>query len=155
MKKKPVNKADITVFAHATEDQDKVRLSVINILPKDMTKTFEEISLTGYYGDPITLMTTKLRRWKDATETLVHIVNALSSLDQQSLLDGTENRVDGSGNLYIRLDKQKALKGRIVLSSNDPIRGKFKFFKPHGVDPVEHINEFLREIIQRSGDDGA
>ena len=60
--KPPIAYMDIRVFAHATEDHEKVQAAVRNLLPDELAQTlvFEKTSLTGHYGNPITLFTAKL-----------------------------------------------------------------------------------------------
>ena len=60
--KLPIAYIDIRVFAHATEDNEKVQAAVRNLLPEELAQTiiFQTTSLTGHYGNPITLLTVKL-----------------------------------------------------------------------------------------------
>jgi len=138
---KLIKTAEITVFAYATEDEEKVKQAIKRIAPYE--HSFEEQSLSGHYDDPITLIMSKISRRKEAADLLSNIVNKLSSLDRQTLLDELPNRVDPHGNLYLRLDKQKAFNGRMTLHENDPIRIKFKFQLPHKADPSVTIKEYI------------
>ena len=67
--KLPIAYIDIRVFAHATEDPEKVQAAVRNLLPEELAQTliFETTSLTGHYGNPITLFTAKLDGQKTAS----------------------------------------------------------------------------------------
>ena len=60
--KPPIAYIDIRVFAHATEDPEKVQTAVRNLLPDELAQTiiFEKTNLTGHYGNPIILFTAKL-----------------------------------------------------------------------------------------------
>ncbi len=137
---RPVREAEVSVFAHATEDEAKVRHAVKALL--GFEPEFTTTKLEGHYDDPITLLTSRLDR-REATEALARIYTRLSSLDKQTLLDGLANRVDDAGGLYVRLDKQKAYNGRAVLAENDPIRIKFRLQLPHRADPVAYAREVL------------
>lgn len=143
-----IKAAEISVFAHATEDEDKVKQAVKRLAKYD--PTFESQRLTGHYEDPINLLTSKTAQKREATDFLANIVNKLSSLDREILLNELPNRVDPQGRLYIRLDKQKAYHGRAALNETDPIRVRFKFQLPHKADPVAVI----RECIINLEDDG-
>ena len=136
-----VKSAEVNVFAHATEDEEKVKKAVVILARFD--PEWEAQKLSGHYDDPIQLLTAKTNRKKEATDFLANIVSRLNSLDRETLLGDLANRVDPQGSLYIRLDKQKAFHGRAVLAENDPIRVKFRFQIPHKADPVAVIREIL------------
>ena len=143
-----VREVEVSTFSHATEDEDKVEKAMKNLLPEEsrdiwLTKT----TLKGHHGDPITILTGKTRR-KGATGVLRRVVQELSSLDQQRLLDETEERLDDGGNLYIRLDKQNAYMSKIRLLETDPVRMKFRLRLPHGKDRVEYVHDIIDAIIK-------
>ena len=68
--KPPIAYIDIRVFAHATEDPDKVQTAVSNLLPAELAETFvfEKSTVTGHHGNPITLFTATLNRQKTVTQ---------------------------------------------------------------------------------------
>jgi RNA binding exosome subunit len=142
--------AEISVFAHATEDEEKVKQAVKRIAPYE--HAFESQRLSGHYDDPITLLTSKTTKKKEATDLLANIVNKLSSLDRQTLLDELPNHVDPQGNLYLRLDKQRALNGKVTLHENDSIRIKIKFQLPHKADPAVVIREHIINLEDDGGE---
>lgn len=145
-KQRPVRAVEVSVFAHATEDEDRVREALRNIIPKDIAVNFDSTDVTGYYGDPIKLIETDFNKWKTCTDILKHIFRNLSSLDQEKILREVPRRVDESGNLYMRLDKQEAYKKKVKLSDRDPIKIKFRFYIPHKEDPVDVVREWLSRI---------
>jgi len=136
-----IKAAEISVFAHATEDEEKVKQAVKRLAKYE--HVFENQRLTGHYEDPITLLTSKTTKKKEASDLLANIVDKLSRLDRETLLQELPNRVDPQGCLYLRLDKQKAYHGRAVLNENDSIRIKLKFQLPHKADPVVVIREYI------------
>ena len=142
-----VHTVELTTLVHATEDESKVRRAVLNLLPPDVyPPAFEAVKLKGYYGDPITVLKLNVTHRKPATELLEHIVKRLSSLDVTSLLDGLTQHVDESRNLYMRLDKQKAYTGKVVLERHDSIRVKARLRLPHKADPVESIRTYIESL---------
>ena len=142
-----VQTVELTVLVHATEDESKVRKAVLNLLPPDIyPPAFEAVKLEGYYGDPITVLKLNLKHRKPATELFEHIVRRLSSLDTSSLLDLLPQYIDESKNLYMRLDKQKAYTGRVVLERHDSIRVKARLRLPHKADPVESIRMYVESL---------
>jgi len=139
----PIAYVDIRFCAHATEDHDKVMKAVYNIFPADQSEelTFNTSSLEGHYGNPITFFETRIKN-KETVLALVENLSAnLSSLDKDEL--GRElHRCVEKGSLYLRLDKQAALQGKIKLVTSDPIRIRIRFRK----NKLEDVTEICREI---------
>ena len=134
---------DVRFCAHATEDPDKVMEAIHNILPSDNIEdiSFKRSGLEGHYGNPITFFETRIKD-KETIRALVENLSAnLSSLDKEEL-DRTINRYVEKGSLYIRLDKQAALQGKIKLVTSDPIRIRIRFKK----SKTEDVIEICREI---------
>lgn len=143
-----VTEVQISALAHATEDEDKVERAVRNIIPMGIAGvTMDRKRLSGYYKDPITLITTQIKKKKEAAEMFQVTIGNLSTLDQQRLLEEVEDRVDETGGLYLRFDKQRAFKSLWVLKEFDPIRMRFRFRIPHGSDPVSFIRSSVTAVI--------
>jgi len=143
-----VNSVELTTLVHATEDEAKVRKAVLNLFPPGAEPpAFEALSLTGYFGDPLTTLKMTVKNRRPATELLVHVVTRLNSLDQTTLMDELPHRIDETKNLYIRLDKQKAFRGKMALDVHDVIRVKAKIHVPHGLDPVETTRRYLEDAV--------
>lgn len=141
-----VRKAEINVFIHATEDRAKVLKAVHNLFPSDTElPTYTEINLEGYFGDPITTLSFVVKNRRLATELFENIMAKLSSLDYVTLMDELPQRIDETKNLYIRLDKQKAYLGKIILERHDALRMKFSLIVPHKGDPAQIVKEYLEE----------
>jgi len=119
---------DIRVFAHATEDPEKVQTAVRNLLPDELAQTvfFEKTNLTGHHGNPITLFTAKLIDKKMLPRVLEKISLGLNSLDKEELSDNLRLHLE-KGNMYLRFDKQSAFLRLFKFSQNDPIRLKIHF----------------------------
>ena len=126
--KPPIAYVDIRVFAHATEDHEKVQTAVRNLLPTELAETliFQATSLTGHYGNPITLFTAKLMDKKLLPAALQRLGAGLNSLDKEELYRDLKLHVE-KGNLYLRFDKQSAYLGNIKFTQNDPVHFKIHF----------------------------
>jgi len=136
--KAPIAYIDIRVFAHATEDTDKVLSAVHNTLPTELVDkvVFKKTNLTGHYKNPITFFETRIKE-KDAVKTVFEkLASGLSSLDKELLNNEIKQHLD-KGNLYIRLDKQSAYLNELKLCSTDPIRFRIHFKKSK---PEEIVN---------------
>jgi RNA binding exosome subunit len=147
MKQRLLKSIEVKVFAHATENIDKVKESMKNILPYDFPTIFQEQKLKGYYGDPITILTVTNKRRKPSTEAFENLFKKLPIISQEEILMDPEKRIDDSGNFYMRLDKQKAYQNKISTSNSDPIRIKFGFRTPHKTDPKETITDYLKNLM--------
>jgi RNA binding exosome subunit len=126
--KPPIAYIDIRVFAHATEDTDKVQTAVCNVLPEELVQSliFQTTSLTGHYGNPITLLSVKLVDKKLLPTAFQKIGSGLSSLDKEALSHDLKLHLE-KGNLYLRFDKQAAYRGIVKFTQNDPIHFKIHF----------------------------
>ncbi len=126
--KLPIGYIDIRVFAHATEDQNKVESATKNLFPFSLQETliFQKTTLTGHHSNPIILFTAKLTNRKLLPLALEKLGASLSALDKEQLNQDIDLRIE-KGNLYLRFDKQAAFLGLAKLSQNDPIHLKIHF----------------------------
>ena len=144
-----VREVKVSAFSHATEDEDKVEKAMRNLLPEEARDLWlTRRTLKGHHGDPITIVTGKIRTKKGATGVLRKVVQELSSLDQQRLLDELEERLDDGGNFHIRLDKQNAYLGKVRILETDPVKMKFRLRLPHGKDRIEYVRDIVNAIIK-------
>ena len=146
-----VSSVEMSTLAHATEDEDKVERAMRNLLPEGLiVGRLKRQRLSGYHKDPLTLITTRINKRKVAAQVLLHTIGLLPPLDRMRLLDEIDDRVDEAGNLYIRLDKQKALGGTGALQEIDSIRIKFSIRVPHGRPPIEYIKTVVGSLIEEN-----
>jgi RNA binding exosome subunit len=137
-----------SVFAHATEDQSKVKSSLLNIIPLSMRKSLsisEEVVM-GHHGNEIRIYGVELH--SDLVyETLKYLICSLSESDKNILLISLDSRVgDTSSHLHIRLGKQEAYMGRITIrDGNDVIK---ILVTVEGCRAVEDLKKFLTELIK-------
>jgi RNA binding exosome subunit len=139
----PIAYVDVRFCVHATEGLDKVIEAVQNVLPTDLLEeiTFTRSNLDGHYGNPIIFFDARIKN-KDIVRAVVEKLSAnLSALDKEEL-DRTINRCVEKGSLFIRLDKQAALKGKIKFATSDPIRIRIRFRK----NKTEDVIQICREI---------
>jgi len=139
----PIACIDISFFAHATEDENKVIRAVRHLLPTAQIENiiFKKSSLRGHHGNPITLFEAKLKEKETVRTVVENLSSGLSPLDKESLLREVELHVE-KGNLYLRFDKQAAFQGQFKLGVSDPIRVRLRFKK----NKLEDIVQICREI---------
>lgn len=139
----PIAYIDIRLFAHATEDVNKVAQAAQRILPPEYVDgiLFKRSSLRGHYGNPITLFETRIKGREIIKSFIENLSTSLSGLDKETLLSEIGLHVE-KGSLYIRLDKQTALHGDFKLCAADPIRVRIRFRRKK----LEDIVKVCREI---------
>jgi len=139
----PITCVDISFFAHATEDENKVIEAVRHLLPTAQVENivFNKSSLRGHYGNPITLFETRIKEKERVRAIVENLSSGLSPLDKERLLREVELHVE-KGSLYLRLDKQRAFQGQFKLGVSDPIRVRLRFKKSR----IEDIVQICREI---------
>ena len=139
----PIAYVDVRVFAHATEDLDKVLTAARNTLPTEATDaiTFKKTTLTGHHGNPITLFEARINNKKVAQAFLEKLASGLTIVDKELLNSEITQHLE-KGNLYIRLDKQSAHLGELRLSSTDPIHLRLHFRKPSAEEVVDICRKF-------------
>lgn len=124
----PIAYIDVRVFAHATEDTDKVLKAIQNTLPTELIETVNiaRTSLEGHHGNPITLYETRIKE-KTTTQKVFEEISAnLGIMDKELLSNEIQLHLE-KGNLYLRLDKQSAYLEETKLSQIDPIRFRIHF----------------------------
>ena len=116
------------VFAHATEDSEKVLAAVRNLLPVELGEevVFEKTRLSGHHGNPIVLFEVKLADKQALPAVLQKIGAGLTSLDKEQLDSDVKSHLE-KRNLYLRFDKQFAFRGEVRFSQNDPVHFKIHF----------------------------
>ncbi|HID19241.1 TPA: hypothetical protein EYP27_06860 [Candidatus Bathyarchaeota archaeon] len=119
---------ELRILSHATEDAEKVYKAFKNVVTSEVLVEAEPSrqKLEGHYGNPITLLTLKTYSKPLIKKTLTNIFGRLSRSDKLRLLAELEDRIDGEGNFYLRLDKQAAYLGQLKLEDSDPIRVRIK-----------------------------
>lgn len=106
---------DFRVHAHATEEEDRVRqaLAFVSGVEEPEARHAE-----GHHGNPIAILTAKVSRAADI-RAFWGRVKAEGQLG--AVLSELGSRLDGSGQLFLRFDKQEAYRGRLRLVRHDDI----------------------------------
>ncbi len=123
-KKYVVSNLVLSVFSHSTEDLSKVKHAVLNVLPTRLREKalIEEQVVQGHYGNPITLITARLRDKEDSEYAFKHILCSLNSTDRSIFVATLHRRVGPKNSLiYLRLSKQDAFLGSIMLMDGDDV----------------------------------
>ena len=111
----------IEVFSHATEEPSKVLKALFSLIPQNYRSRLEvkEEAVRGYFKNPIIIYRAKLTKRQEVDETLSYIAKDEVEDDRVRLGKEIDRRVDDSGKLFLRLDKQAAYAGAISVKQDD------------------------------------
>ena len=109
----------IETFSHATEDLKKVKKAILFLIPeeyRDKVK-IEEQYVVGHWNNPIVILRIKIGG-KLRGIFLKRLSSLLNDEDKNYLKNTLHLRLDEAKNLYLRVDKQAAYNGMIILNEN-------------------------------------
>lgn len=98
----------------------------------------------GHHGNEIATSVLVIRNAKNAEIFLKNTWSSLSQLDRTEIYSSLASRIDSTGTMFLRIDKQEALKGRIRLENTDPVKIEISF----RTEPSKR-NEFVDNIRKR------
>ena len=135
---------EVSTIAHATDDLVKVETALLSVFPGKL-KQREFITrkyLQGHYGNPIVTFDARLARPAEVNLFVNQFIRRLLRNERLLIERDLELHSDPEGNLFVRVDKQRALLGSIQLGGDDPIRVRMKFTRLKG-DPHELMKSVL------------
>jgi hypothetical protein len=109
------------VFSHATEEPAKVLKALFSLVPQNYRGglAVKEEAVRGYFKNPIIIYRAKLTRREEVDEMFSYIAKDIAENDKIRLGKEIDRRVDDSGKLFLRLDKQAAYAGAILVKQDD------------------------------------
>lgn len=136
-------KGEIRFFAHATEDFEKLveGVSMRLDIPIEM---FEKTKGEGHFGNPIQI-TVALFGQEESEALVKKIVSEIGVDEKVTLAHEIDSHIDAEGILYLRLDKQEILLGKLTLAERDSIRIKIKLRTSR--NRREFITQGLRKLL--------
>lgn len=119
---------DLETFAHATEDPEKVLKAFSFLLPNSTEKPITRDRVLGHYNNEIIIFKARITNKKQIENFLRSLSERIDEEDKRRLFNLFDKRLDDSGTLYLRFDKQEAFLGELRLSEGeDVIRVRIKF----------------------------
>jgi len=112
---RPVRRMEFRVFQHATEDPEKVRSALLAVSGGGEVRSSRA---EGYHGNPIVILETTIGNRAELESFWQRVREAGLC---PGLAANLEERIDGSGELFVRFDKQEAVGGRLALSAGDDV----------------------------------
>ena len=142
-----VNKLSLSTFYHSTEDPERVKQALMNLLPKSVRDSIhlEETKAKGHYGNSIGILRIELSS-ELAQKALKNILCSLTDIDCKILLATLGNRVGPKpSHFYLRLSKQDAYLGKLtLLDSDDVIKVSATI---SGVRKLKELESFISQLI--------
>jgi len=123
---------DIKIFcsAHATEDIENVKQSMLHLIPEVHRNSVEitETPIEGHAGNPISLLELKITQKRKINDTLAFLAEKLDDLDKETIAEELESRIGKDNCVYLRFNKQEAFNENLKLDNEDnTIRLAIKF----------------------------
>ena len=146
--------AKISSIVHATEDVDRVLQSLSRVFPEGaLPSKAETRRFHGHYGNEIRTVELSIRG-APARSFLDHLWKSLPSFDRASILGALGSRLDASGGLHLRLDKEQVFRGIIRMKDQDPIKIQLSFRRriKSNLEPEEEIKQLLESLENGLGD---
>ena len=122
---------DVSYLLHATEDADKVAAAVRGLIGGDTPSELEEME--GHFGNSIRKVSFHLHG-EDATTAFTRLTTRMPGALRGTVARDIDKLLDEHSSLYLRFDKQRLVKGEIVVGYDEAIRLKVKprAFLMHG-----------------------
>ena len=138
----------ISAIVHATEDSRKVDRAIANVCLAFGSAEPVVARAKGHHGNQIATLGLTVKNPKVAGNCMREIWNRLSALDKEAIISSLASRMDKSGTLFLRIDKQAAFRGEIRLQDPDPIKASISLKTPRSkkYEVVNDVQKFLTEI---------
>jgi len=102
----------LTAFVQATEDREKVLISLRNVLGGEETGKVSENKAEGVFHNPITYLVVEL----DSNREIEKVIRAWETMEfWEKAKAQLDDRLDEDLVYHVRLDKQRAFTGEIAL----------------------------------------
>ena len=138
-----IQSVDVSYLVHATEGQERIWEAVAGLFGFGDEPAAEEME--GHYGNRITRVSYHATG-EEAGAVFERLMGSLSLKVREELSRTLVDLVDEHSALYLRLDKQTLMAGRVSLESADPVRVKVK---PRLFALKGSANEFYRGALHR------
>lgn len=116
-----VTEISMEVFSHATEESTRVLKALFSLIPPNCRTKVEvkEEAVRGYFKNPIIVFRAKLSRRQEAEDMFQFLAREVPDDDKDRLGKEIGRRIDDSGKLFLRFDKQAAYNGTMSLRQDD------------------------------------
>lgn len=126
----------VSALAHATEDLEKVAQAMVASCPEDFPQKVQTLRVKGYHGNEIIICRLAANGRHYAERFVDHFWESLGDSDRKVLFAGLDECLDSAGNLHLRIDKQKAWEGQVILGGEDHVKVEISFRSPGAAQPL-------------------
>ncbi|MFB6167501.1 MAG: RNA-binding protein [Haloferacaceae archaeon] len=134
----PFHYVDLRAFSYATEDDRRVERALRTLLPDEVE--LERTESTGYFGDPILVLSARVER----ADEVRHVLGRLAEAEDVDRIEAElDDRVTENCELFVRLDKQAALGGEVRLGEGITLRAKVEAYPANRAAAVENARDAL------------
>ena len=121
--KGPIRSVEVSYLVHATEDAEKLGSAVTTLIGLVGEPLVEEME--GHFGNSITRVSYH-PTGDDAQSAFARLVSKMGPALKRQLRAEVGAHLDEHSALYLRLDKQQLVAGRMELADADPVRVRVK-----------------------------
>ena len=143
--KGPIQAVEVSYFVQATEDPERLDRRVRVLLAVQGQREVD--MLEGHFGNRILHVHHHLTG-DDAGGVVEALASNLPAAVKGELGDSMTERIDEHSALFLRLDKQMLVTGRMELGTADPVRIKLK---PRLFMVRDEAQDFYRKVLRLNG----
>lgn len=136
----PFHYIDLRAFCFATEREDRVETALRLLLPEGYE--IEREVTTGYHGDEIVVLSTRVENNDDMRVVFGHVLG-LDTLGD--IVGELEDRVDEKCSFFLQLDKQAAYNGTVKRGRGIMLRAKIEAYPARKSTAVDVVKAGLEQ----------
>ena len=147
-----LNEIRLSCSAHSTEDLEKVKEAMLNLLPEKLrnSKEIQIVEITGHSGNIFHLLEMSMKQKQKITQTIEYIAEEMDEMDKIFLYEDLETYLGEDNNLYLRFNKQDAYYGSLSFDEKDntiKVVIKFVVYKqePHLVEDMLETLKLIKK----------
>jgi len=134
----PFHYVDLRTFCYETEHLTRVERALRAFLPDEFEVTRAESE--GHHGDRIVVLSARVEN----ADGVRHVLGRLAGLPEfERILDELDERVTDNTELFLRLDKQAALRGDVRRGDGITLRAKVEAYPATKEAAVENARAAL------------
>ena len=134
----PFHYVDLRAFCYATEDEKRVEQALRTYLPEEFP--IERTESEGHHGDRILVLSARVEK----ADGIRHVLDRIAELGEgDRIRDELDQRVTENCELFVRLDKQAAYRGRAELGDGITLRAKVEAYPAKKHIALEAVREAL------------
>ena len=150
-----VAKIEARAYSRATEVPERVTTAILNLYPEMFRDSvdLDSTKVEGQSGDEIIIVASTLEDKTGSEATLDYIFERLDERDCRRLLNSLERRLDRNCLFFIRIDKQEAFLGNIVLARGPDVISVQIHLRQYPRCRLEDAMKMLEDRLRAAGGD--